>query len=145
MDDNFLVELAADGEKKLEFAIPNSMTLGDALSNLKGTVDELVEAAKGWKDSRGLKSAIILEGKAWSEIFQKAYNKVAGDDLGLVTTIGEGKNSRKIIELGKVGNEQMQHFFVHGDPGAEELYMYFLFSSGPGPKMISSIEFGSFN
>ncbi len=141
MDDNFIVELAAEGEKKFGFEVPLAMTLSDALTNLKGTVEEVISASDGWKDQDGLKSLIVVEASAWLEIFKQAMQVAAADPLSPVATLSEG-NADKLIGLANSGNKLMKHFYIYGQPGSDALKMYFVFKTAPGVKMVTSIDFG---
>ena len=142
MDENFIMDLVADGEKKLGLDIPLSMTFVDALNGLKGTVSEVIEASEGWKDQGGLKNMIALEAEGWKGIFQKASQVASGDDMSLVNTLADGDNADKLLELAKSGNKVMKHFFIMGEVAADSLKIYFVFQSAPRPQFTTSIDFG---
>ena len=137
MDENFIVELVAEGEKKFSFEIPLSMSFGDAINNLIGTVNEVIGASENWKDQDGLKSVIALEANGWREIFKKALQ--VADDL---SSVGDGDNADKLIGLANSGNKVMKHLHVSGERGSDALKMYFVFSVVAGPKFVTSLDFG---
>jgi hypothetical protein len=142
MDENFLKELVAEGEKKFSFEVPLTMSFGDALNNLKGTVEEVIKASDGWKDEKGLRMEIAMEAEGWKAIFAKAYEVSARSTQALVNTLEDDDNAGKIIGLAKSGNQAMKHFHVFGEQSANALKMYFVFVMAAGPKIISSIDFG---
>jgi len=142
MDENFLTELVAEGEKRFGFEIPLSMTLGDALNSLKGTLDEVIGASGDWKDQEGLKSVIAIEAEGWREIFKKAIEVAGADELSLVNTLSEGDNINKLVGLANSGNQVMKHFYIRGEPASDVLKMFFVFTVAPGIKLETSIDFG---
>lgn len=142
MDENFIIELVEEGEKRYGLEIPLAMSLADALNSLKGTLDEVISASDGWKDKDGLKAAIMLEAAGWKEIFNKAAEVAGADELSLVSTVGEGDNAKKLANLAGSGNQVMKHFHVQVEPGDDVLKMFLAFRSAPGTRIISSIDFG---
>jgi hypothetical protein len=142
MDENFVKELVAEGEKKFSFEIPLSMSFGDALHNLKGTVEEVIQAAETWKDEGGLRTQIALEAEAWKGIFARAYEVAAQSTQVLMGSLEDNDNAGKIVALAKSGNAALKHFHIFGEQGTDALKMYFVFVTSPGVKIISSIDFG---
>jgi hypothetical protein len=142
MDENFLAELAAEGEKRFGFEIPLSMTFGDTLNSFKGTLDDVIAASDNWKDKDGLKSVIGIEASGWRQIFQKAVDVASNDELSFVTTLGEGDNAQKLIQLAGSGNQMMKHLFIDGEVASDVLKMYLVFRIAPGPRITTDIDFG---
>jgi hypothetical protein len=142
MDENFIVELAAEGEKKFLVEVPLGMSLGDALGKLKATMEEVIRASEKWKDKAGLKALIALEAEGWRGIFHKAQEVVTRDPQALVNTLGEDGNDQKLLDLAASGNKIMKHFHLQGQNTGDALAIYFLFELTPGPKFITTIDFG---
>jgi len=143
MDENFLAELVAEGEKSFGFEIPLSITFVNALNSFKGTIDEVIAASDGWKDQEGLKSMIAVEAAGWREIFLKAVDVASKDELSFVAKLEEGDNAQKLIGLANSGNKVMKHFYIHGEAASDVLKMYFVFRHVSGTRIAdTTIDFG---
>jgi len=138
MDENFIEELVADGEKRFAFEIPLAMSIGDALNSLNGTLGEVISASGGWTEKDGLKTNIALEAEGWRGIFAKTL-EVAGADAMVNTLDG---NPNMITGLVNSGNKVMKHFYMHSELGTDVLKMAFVFRASPGIKIEASVDFG---
>lgn len=142
MDENFIIELCEEGEKKFGFEVPLAMPFVEALNAIKGTLGEVIQASGGWKDQDNLKTLIALEAEGWLGIFAKAMQVAEASGSAMVDTLGESGNAQKLIGLANSGNQVMKHFYISGEEGSDVLKMYFAFRKSPGIKMETSIDFG---
>lgn len=143
MSGDIIQDLKNDGQRKFELEIPLDMSFGDALNNLVGTFDELIQASAEWSGGDGLKTALVQEIEGWRGIFKKAAQVAGNDGALMVARVGEGESVGHILGLAKSGNEVMKHFQVTGELASDSLKLFFLLSAGGGPKMITDIGFGS--
>ena len=140
MDENFLTELASEGEKKFSFTIPLGMSLGDAFRNLEGTVGEVLRASSDWQDTAGLRSMVVVEAMSWQAIFKQSASAVGEEADGALPL--ESGGAEKLLAIAQSGSKLMKHFFIQGKQKADEIEMFFVFRLDAGPRFISTIDFG---
>ncbi len=142
MDENFILEMAQEGEKKLAIEIPGGMGFGDALNGVKGTFNDVVQASDGWKDKDGLKTLVALEAQAWRDIFGKALEVAGSDESSLVSSIGDAESMAKLEGLIASGNKVMEHVYLQAKKSGDAVKVYFAFRTKPGVHFTSSLDFG---